>query len=85
MTPVEERGPGSGPRQERPWGTILAVVAACIFAAPTLLLPADGPVTAKLGFIVVGAVLLAAAIILTRREPGASGTDDDADEGDVSP
>ncbi|MBN9209952.1 MAG: hypothetical protein J0I95_00350 [Microbacterium sp.] len=85
MSPVEERGAGSRPQQERPWGTILAVVAACVFAAPTLLLPADGPVTAKLGFIVVGAVLLAAAIILTRREPGASGIDDDADEGDVRP
>ena len=70
------------PRSAPPWGTIVAVVAAVVFAAPTLFLPADSPVGPKLVFIVVGSALLATAIVLTRREPGVP---DPEDRGDVTP
>ncbi len=72
------------PRTSPPWGTIVAVLAAFVFAAPTLVLPADGPVAPKLGFIAVGAVMLAVAIVLTRREPGASRLTDLEDGDDVT-
>ncbi|MXS76093.1 MULTISPECIES: hypothetical protein [unclassified Microbacterium] len=70
---------------KRPWGAIVAGLAALVFAAPTSVLPADGPVAPKLSFIVVGAVLLALAIVLTRREPGASGRGDGEDADDLTP
>lgn len=59
-------------RRALPWGTIVAVIAAAVFAAPTVLLPTDSPVGPKLVFVVVGSVLLATAIALTRSEPGAN-------------
>lgn len=68
----------------RPWGAIMAVVAAVVFAAPTLLLPADSSVAQKLAFIVAGSVILAAAIVLTRAEPGVREPEMPASEDDVT-
>lgn len=69
----------------RPWGPIVAALAAFVFATPTLFLPADGPVSAKLVFIVAGSVLLAAAIVLTRAEPGARNPEVSESDDDVTP
>lgn len=66
-----------------PWGVILATAAAVIFAAPTVVLPADSPVLPKLIFIVAGLMLFGAAVVQTRAErPDESprGSDDAADE-----
>jgi len=71
-------------RRAWPWGTIVAVIAAAVFAAPTVLLPADSPVGPKLVFIVVGSVLLATAIALTRSEPGANGSHATEEDDDLS-
>ncbi|MFG6280730.1 hypothetical protein [Microbacterium sp. 5K110] len=68
----------------RPWGAIMAVVAAVVFAAPTLFLPADSSVGQKLAFIVAGSVILAAAIVLTRAEPGVREPEMPASEDDVT-
>lgn len=69
----------------RPWGPIVAALAALVFAAPTLFLPADSPVSAKLVFIVAGSILLAAAIVLTRAEPGARNPDLSEPDDDITP
>ncbi len=55
-------------RISTPWGMILATGAAAVFAAPTVVLPADSPVLPKLIFIVCGSVLFAAAVVQTRAE-----------------
>lgn len=65
-----------------PWGAIVAALAALVFAAPALVLPADGPVATKLVFVAFGAVLLGVAIVLTRREPAAPRPVDGGEEGD---
>ncbi|MCC4248541.1 MULTISPECIES: hypothetical protein [Microbacterium] len=67
-----------------PWGAIVSVMAAGVLAAPTLLLPADSPVGPKLVFIVVGSLLFATAVALTRAEPGKRGSRA-PDEDDVRP
>lgn len=52
----------------RPIGVVLCVVAAAIFAAPTLFLPADTHVSVKLLFIVAGSLCLALGVFRVRRE-----------------
>lgn len=69
----------------RPWGPIVAAVAALVFAIPTLFLPADSQVSVKLVFIVAGAILLAASIVLTRAEPGARNPGVSEPDDDVTP
>lgn len=69
----------------RPWGPLVAVIAAGVFAAPTLFLPADSPVEPKVIFIVIGSVLLTAAIVLTRREPVSPPSDEPGRGDDVTP
>lgn len=71
--------------RRRAWGPLVAVVAAIVFAAPTLILPADSPVGPKLIFIAVGAVLLVAAIVLTRLEPPSRADHADEENDEVSP
>ena len=65
----------------RPWGFVVAVLAAITFAAPSVVLPADSPVDAQLVFLAVGSVLFAGAIVLNRGEP-ARRTPPDEDEAD---
>ena len=72
-------------RRPVPWGMIAAVAAAVVLAAPTLLLPAGGPTWPKVIFAAVGAALLVAAIISTRREPGAKTPDPAPGSDEVSP
>lgn len=69
----------------RPWGAVISMIAAAVFAAPPLVLPADSPVGPKLVFIVVGSVLLATAIVATRAEPGSRGGQPQDAEDDVTP
>lgn len=71
-------------RRAWPWGMMVAVIAAAVFAAPAVLLPTDSPVGPKLVFILVGSVLLAAAIALTRSEPGANGSRATVEDDDLS-
>ncbi|MGC0368344.1 hypothetical protein [Microbacterium sp. SLBN-111] len=59
------------PSRRWPWGAIAATASAIVVAVPTLALPADGPTGPKAVFAVIGGVLFAAAIVFTRREPGA--------------
>lgn len=49
-------------------GPALCAVAACVFAAPTLLLPADSPSLPKAVLLVGGTVLLTLGAIGIRRE-----------------
>ncbi|MFS0792940.1 hypothetical protein [Microbacterium sp. 1P10AE] len=72
-------------RRVRPWGPIVAVISALVFAAPTLLLPADSPVGPKLLFIAIGSVLLVAAIALTRLEPPTRASHGTVPTDDVKP
>jgi len=56
-------------RQNRfPLGVLFSALAAFVFAAPTLFLPADTHVAIKLFFIVTGCLLFAAGILFVRRE-----------------
>lgn len=62
-------------RTQRPWGAVLSGVAAVVLATPTLVFPADSPTEPKLGFLAVGAVVLAGAVVRIRAEsPGADAT-----------
>jgi peptidoglycan/LPS O-acetylase OafA/YrhL len=72
-------------RPVRPWGPIAAAISALVFAAPTLVLPADSTVGAKLLFIVVGSVLLVAAIAWTRLEPPPRASQGTVPTDDVTP
>lgn len=56
------------PSTSRPWGVVLCAAAALVFAAPTVLLPADSPTGPKLIFVAVGSVVLIFGAIRIRRE-----------------
>ncbi len=71
--------PSSPPR---PLGVILCVIAALVFATPTLFLPADAHASTKVVFIVVGSALLAAGVIRVRREGVTRAAQD---EGEAAP
>jgi len=73
------------PHRSSPWGAITAVSAAIVVAVPTLALPADGPTGPKAVFAVIGGVLFAAAIVFTRREPGARSPIDRPGSDELSP
>ncbi|KZE42537.1 hypothetical protein [Microbacterium sp. T32] len=73
------------PGRTSPWGAVTAAAAAVVVAIPTLALPADGPTGPKAVFAVIGAVLFVAAIVLTRREPGARSSMERPGSDQVSP
>ena len=52
----------------RPIAVVLCVLAAAVFAVPTLLLPADTVTNVKAVFILVGSVLFVAGVIRMRFE-----------------
>ncbi|WP_022880475.1 hypothetical protein [Microbacterium sp. B19] len=73
------------PRRTSPWGAITAAMAAIVVALPTLALPGNGPAEPMAMFAVIGAALFAAAIVLTRREPGAGAPVERSGSDGVSP